>query len=66
VLKFGVIAEGPSDQQVIENILLGYFQNEEEEPVINPVQPPRRPLGRHPRPAAGRLSSGAWSEATLN
>ena len=37
MLKFGVIAEGPSDQQVIENILLGYFQDET---VVNPVQPP--------------------------
>ena len=45
MLKFGVIAEGPSDQAVIENILLGYFQNEAEEPVINPVQPPPTPPG---------------------
>jgi len=46
VLKFGVIAEGASDQRVIENILLGYFQNEEEEPAINPVQPlPATPGG---------------------
>jgi hypothetical protein len=40
VLKFGVIAEGASDQMEIENILLGYFQGEEEEPVVNPIQPP--------------------------
>jgi hypothetical protein len=37
VLRFGVIAEGLTDQIVIENILLGYFQDEE--PVINFVQP---------------------------
>jgi hypothetical protein len=41
VLTFGVIAEGPTDQTVIENILLGYFQDEEEEPDIHFVQPPR-------------------------
>ena len=38
---FGIIAEGPTDQTVIENILLGYFQEQEEEPVINYIQPPR-------------------------
>jgi hypothetical protein len=37
VLTFGVIAEGLTDQLVIRNILLGFFQDEE--PVINPVQP---------------------------
>jgi hypothetical protein len=40
VLTFGVIAEGLSDQAVIENILLGYFQAGEEDPLINPIQPP--------------------------
>jgi hypothetical protein len=40
VLKFGIIAEGPCDQAIIENVLLGYFQDEEEEPAINYVQPP--------------------------
>jgi hypothetical protein len=52
VLKFGVIAEGSSDQQVIENILLGYFQNEEEEPDIRPFQPPRATTGL-PAPPGG-------------
>jgi hypothetical protein len=47
VLKFGIIAEGPADQTVIENILLGYFQHQEEEPAINPIQPPR-PLTETP------------------
>ena len=37
MLTFGVIAEGLTDQLVIRNILLGFFQDEE--PVINPVQP---------------------------
>lgn len=39
MLSFGIIAEWPCDQQVIENVLLGYFQNEAEEPAINFVQP---------------------------
>ena len=47
VLKFGIIAEGPTDQIVIENILLGYFQDQDDEPVINPIQPPR-PLTETP------------------
>jgi hypothetical protein len=41
MLKFGIIAEGPTDQTVIENILLGYFESQEDEPAINPIQPPR-------------------------
>jgi hypothetical protein len=41
MLKFGIIAEGPTDQTVIENILLGYFEDQEDEPAINPIQPPR-------------------------
>lgn len=47
VLKFGVIAEGPTDQQVIENILLGFFQDQEDEPDIRYIQPPR-PLTETP------------------
>jgi hypothetical protein len=47
VLTFGVIAEGPTDQVVIENILLGYFEEQEDEPVIVPIQPPR-PLSETP------------------
>jgi len=47
VLKFGIIAEGPTDQIVIENILLGYFQDQDDEPVINHIQPPR-PLTETP------------------
>jgi hypothetical protein len=41
VLKFALIAEGVTDQTVIENILLGYFEDQEDEPVVNPIQPPR-------------------------
>ena len=47
MLKFGIIAEGPTDQTVIENILLGYFEDQEEEPAINHIQPPR-PLTETP------------------
>jgi hypothetical protein len=47
VLKFGVIAEGPTDQTVIENILLGYFEDQEDEPDIRYIQPPR-PLTETP------------------
>jgi hypothetical protein len=42
-----IIAEGATDQNVIENILCGFFQSEEEEPVVNPVQPPRKTLMQH-------------------
>lgn len=47
MLKFAIIAEGPTDQTVIENILLGYFEAEEDEPVIQYIQPPR-PLTEAP------------------
>ncbi len=45
--SFGIIAEGATDQSVIENILLGYFADQEDDPVINPVQP-SRPSGENP------------------
>ncbi len=47
MLTFGVIAEGPTDQTVIENILLGYFDGQDEEPDIRFIQPPR-PLSETP------------------
>ena len=47
VLKFGIIAEGPTDQTVIENILLGYFEDQVDDLAINHVQPPR-PLTETP------------------
>lgn len=40
MLKFGIIAEGATDQTVIENILIGYFSDQEEEPAIAYIQPP--------------------------
>lgn len=39
MLRLGIIAEGNTDQQVLENILLGYFEDREEEPVIRYIQP---------------------------
>ncbi|MGH7173169.1 MAG: phage tail protein [Gemmataceae bacterium] len=50
--KYAIIAEGPTDQIVLENILLGYFQNDEEEPTVNFVQPPP-PTAVCPAPPAG-------------
>jgi hypothetical protein len=47
VLTFAIIAEGPTDQTVIENILLGYFEDQEDEPDIRYIQPPR-PLTETP------------------
>ncbi len=48
MLKFGIIAEGVNDQTVIENILLGYFADQDEEPVVLPIQP------------ADPLNPGGW------
>lgn len=47
MLKFGVIAEGPTDQTVIENILLGYFEDQANELFVQHIQPPR-PLTETP------------------
>ena len=52
--KFAVIAEGLTDQVVLENILLGYFQSDEEEPTINYVQPP-------PVSSTSPAPSGGWT-----
>lgn len=41
MLKFGIIAEGPTDQTVIENILLGFFEDHEDSPEIRFIQPLR-------------------------
>lgn len=37
---FALVAEGPTDQFVIESVLLGLFSDQDEEPEINRVQPP--------------------------
>ena len=39
VLTIGVIGEGISDQHVIENILLGFFQAEKDDLTVNYIQP---------------------------
>jgi hypothetical protein len=44
---FGLVGEGPTDQAVIENILLGYFQGQERELDIRHLEPPR-PLTETP------------------
>ena len=49
MLKFGVIAEGASDQAVLDNILTGYF--DEDNLDITPIQPPPLPPG----------SPGGWT-----
>jgi hypothetical protein len=48
VPSFAIIAEGVTDQAVLENILLGYFGDEEDEPVVNHVQPPRDATSKAP------------------
>jgi hypothetical protein len=57
VPSFAVIAEGVTDQAVLENILLGFFGDREEPPVVNCVQPPREPRvkGRAPPPGGWTL-----------
>lgn len=50
---FGIIAEGVTDQAILENILYGYFGDRDEEPVINAVQPPRDATGQSREPPQG-------------
>jgi hypothetical protein len=38
---FGIIAEGHTDQLVIEHVLLGFFADQDIEPEVNYLQPPR-------------------------
>jgi hypothetical protein len=40
--RFGVVAEGVTDQAVLKNILIGAFTEEGEEPDVRPIQPPPR------------------------
>ncbi len=47
VLTFAIIAEGPTDQTVIENILLDFLEDQDDEPEIRFIQPPR-PLTETP------------------
>lgn len=50
---FGIIAEGITDQIVIENILIGYFAEEDEEPFVTYVQPLLDRTGQSSVPAPG-------------
>lgn len=54
---FGLIAEGATDHAVIESILLGFFADQDEEPLINRLQPPRDETGA---PKEGTF--GGWNE----
>lgn len=38
---FGIISEGPTDQIILENILVGYFNNDDLSTAIRPLQPLR-------------------------
>lgn len=50
--SFAIIAEGVTDQAVLENILIGYF-GDEDEPVVNHFHPPREPSDEPP--------AGGWT-----
>lgn len=50
---FAIIAEGITDQVVIENILLGCFADEDEEPTVNYEQPLLDTTGQSAAPAYG-------------
>jgi len=39
--SFAIIAEGVTDQAVLENLLIGYFGDGDDEPVVNHFHPPR-------------------------
>lgn len=53
--SFAIIAEGVTDQAVLENVLHGYFQMDDQEPVVNHVQPPPTPKGAVPAPGGWTL-----------
>lgn len=40
--RFGIVAEGVTDQAVLKNILIGTFAEDGEEPDVRPIQPPPR------------------------
>lgn len=53
---FGIIAEGITDQIVLENILCGYLGDQDEDPVVNYVQPPFDATSQ-----GGGFAPGGWS-----
>jgi hypothetical protein len=50
--SFAVIAEGVTDQIVLENVLRGYFHGDDDL-VVNHLQPPRRAMQKGGQPAPG-------------
>lgn len=57
---FGIVAEGHTDQVVIEQILLGYFADQPGEPDVRYVQPPLDTTGSHGAPGAGWTVLKTW------
>jgi hypothetical protein len=53
---FAIVAEGFTDQVVIEEILLGWFADDEEEPVVNREWPRSDETGRN-----GGRAPGGWT-----
>ena len=53
---FGIVGEGITDQIVLEQILLGHFGDDEEEPAVNYVQPLLDVTGKK-----GAPEPGGWS-----
>jgi hypothetical protein len=51
--SFGIVAEGITDQIVIERIIAGYFGDEDEKPSVVPVQPPPSAATPKDGPAPG-------------
>jgi hypothetical protein len=56
MLRFGIIGEGITDQNVIEQILLGYFEDQADELEVNYIQPPLDTTGSTSHPAPGGWS----------
>jgi hypothetical protein len=50
---FGIVAEGITDQVVLENILLGYFGDDEEETIVERVQPLNDATAKRSAPPPG-------------
>lgn len=51
--SFGIIGEGITDQIVIEQVMLGCFDGDDEEPMVNYVQPLLDRTGRSAAPEPG-------------
>lgn len=51
--SFAIVAEGITDQRVIDNIITGYFGDDAEEPIVNYVQPLLDTTGAKAEPEPG-------------